>query len=141
MRKFKKQVTAILLGIAIAVTQPGWGNIGVLPPISAEAAETGNNLFIDGDLGDDADDDLWTNPVWKFEDDGTGVLGQNAINYNKDAANNTTSGLGISKETIGHTSYEILLEEASIEEAITPSVVEDLAVIPSERGLVGVDVE
>lgn len=90
MRKFKKQVTAILLGIAIAVTQPGWGNIGVLPPISAEAAETGNNLFIDGDLGDDADDDLWTNPVWKFEDDGTGVLGQNAINYNKDAANNTT---------------------------------------------------
>ena len=83
MRKFKKQVTAILLGIAIAVTQPGWGNIGVLPPISAEAAETGNNLFIDGDLGDDADDDLWTNPVWKFEDDGTGVLGQNAINYNK----------------------------------------------------------
>ena len=95
MRKFKKQVTAILLGIAIAVTQPGWGNIGVLPPISAEAAETGNNLFIDGDLGDDADDDLWTNPVWKFEDDGTGVLGQNAINYNKDAANNTTRGLGI----------------------------------------------
>ena len=67
--------------------------------------------------------------------------GKKVLVIDMDPQGNTTSGLGISKETIGHTSYEILLEEASIEEAITPSVVEDLAVIPSERGLVGVDVE
>ena len=67
--------------------------------------------------------------------------GKKVLVIDMDPQGNTTSGLGISKETIGHTSYEILLEEASIEEAITPSVVEDLAVSPSERGLVGVDVE
>ena len=58
MRKFKKQVTAILLGIAIAVTQPGWGNIGVLPPISAEAAET--DYILNGDFEDGLNN-------WKIE--------------------------------------------------------------------------
>ena len=33
------------------------------------------------------------------------------------------------------------MEEIGINEAITPSVVERLSVVPSERGLVGVEVE
>lgn len=102
MRKLKKRATAILLGITMAVTQPGWGNIGVLPPINVEAAETaGNNLFIDGDLGDDADDDIWAGN-WKFGDSNdaddktwNGVLKDGDIKYSGYADNNTINGLGI----------------------------------------------
>lgn len=58
MRKFKKQATAILLGITMAVTQPGWGNIGILPPISVEAAET--DYILNGDFEDGLNN-------WKIE--------------------------------------------------------------------------
>lgn len=67
--------------------------------------------------------------------------GKNVLVIDMDPQGNATSGLGIDKENAIHTSYEILLGEIGIEEAITPSVVERLAVIPSERGLVGVEVE
>lgn len=67
--------------------------------------------------------------------------GKKVLVIDMDPQGNTTSGLGINKESVEHTSYQILLEEIEINEAITPSVVEDLSVIPSERGLVGVEVE
>ena len=40
-----------------------------------------------------------------------------------------------------NTSYELLLGEAKIEETITKSIVENLVVIPSERGLSGAEIE
>lgn len=92
MRKFGKRATAILLGAALALTQPGW-NGSYLTPASASAAETEDNLFIDGDLGDDEDDDIWEN--WKFgdandkEDKTWEILdnsGKEAVKYNKWAA-------------------------------------------------------
>ncbi len=67
--------------------------------------------------------------------------GKNVLVIDMDPQGNTTSGLGIAKENIEYTSYQILLGEISIKEAITPSVVERLAVVPSERGLVGAEVE
>ncbi len=67
--------------------------------------------------------------------------GKNVLVIDMDPQGNTTSGLGIDRENARHTSYQILLEEISIKEAITPSVVERLAVVPSERGLVGAEVE
>ena len=67
--------------------------------------------------------------------------GKKVLVIDMDPQGNTTSGLGIDKENVVHTSYGILLEETEINDAITPSVVEGLSVIPSERGLVGVEVE
>jgi len=67
--------------------------------------------------------------------------GKNVLVIDMDPQGNATSGLGIDKESVEHTSYEILIGEAGIKDAITPSVVERLAVVPSERGLVGVEVE
>ena len=67
--------------------------------------------------------------------------GKNVLVIDMDPQGNTTSGLGINKLNLEHTSYQILLEEIGINEAITPSVVERLSVVPSERGLVGVEVE
>ncbi|MDE6615515.1 MAG: glycosyl hydrolase 53 family protein, partial [Lachnospiraceae bacterium] len=95
MRKFGKRATAILLGAALALTQPGW-NGSYLTPASASAAETEDNLFIDGDLGDDGSK-FWDGDViishWKLEE---GVWdAASEINYNESAANGTNSGLGI----------------------------------------------
>lgn len=59
--------------------------------------------------------------------------GKNVLVIDMDPQGNTTSGLGIDRENAKHTSYQILLEETSIKEAITPSVAERLAVVPSER--------
>ena len=67
--------------------------------------------------------------------------GKRVLVIDMDPQGNTSSGLGIDKSSIEYTSYQILLGEVGIRKAIVPSVVEKLSVVPSERGLVGVEVE
>ena len=50
-----------------------------------------------------------------------------------DPQGNTTSGLGVDKSKVEHSTYDLLLGETTVWEAIYPSVVEGLSVIPSER--------
>lgn len=59
-------------------------------------AADSENLFVDGDLGDDDTDDLWgSNPVWYFTDSDVTWYDYVNIDYSADAANNTNKGLGI----------------------------------------------
>ena len=58
-----------------------------------------------------------------------------------DPQGNTTSGLGIDKSTVEHTSYQLLTNETTIWEAMTPSIVPGLSVIASERSLAGAEIE
>ncbi len=67
--------------------------------------------------------------------------GKKVLTIDMDPQGNTTSGLGIDKNEVENTSYELLLGEAKIEETITKSIVENLDVIPSERGLSGAEIE
>ncbi len=67
--------------------------------------------------------------------------GKRVLAIDMDPQGNTTSGLGVDKNNIEHTSYEILLETVEIEDAITPSVAEGLDVIPAERGLAAAEIE
>ncbi len=67
--------------------------------------------------------------------------GKKVLTIDMDPQGNTTSGLGIEKDTVEHTSYKLLLGESTIEETITPSVMEGVSVIPSERGLAGAEIE
>ena len=67
--------------------------------------------------------------------------GKKVLTIDMDPQGNTTSGLGIDKNEVENTSYELLLGEAKIEETITKSIVENLVVIPSERGLSGAEIE
>lgn len=67
--------------------------------------------------------------------------GKTVLAIDMDPQGNTTSGLGINKNKIEHTSYEILLESISIEYCITQSVVDGLWVIPSDRSLAGAEIE
>ncbi len=67
--------------------------------------------------------------------------GKKVLVVDIDPQGNTTSGLGIEKEKVEVSVYDILVNYASIWEAMTPSVVEGLTVIPSEQGLSGAEIE
>lgn len=67
--------------------------------------------------------------------------GQKVLTIDMDPQGNTTSGLGIDKSKVENTSYELLLENVKIEDTIMLSIVENLFVVPAERGLAGAEIE
>ncbi len=68
-------------------------------------------------------------------------MGQKVLTIDMDPQGNTTSGLGIDKNQVENTVYELLLEDISVEECIYPSVMEGLDVIASNINLSGAEVE
>ena len=58
-----------------------------------------------------------------------------------DPQGNTTSGLGIDKNNTENTVYELMLGEASINDCIYKSVMDDLDVIPSNVNLAGAEID
>lgn len=68
-------------------------------------------------------------------------LGKKVLTIDMDPQGNTTSGLGIDKNQVKNTVYELLLEEVSIDECIYTSVMEGLDVIASNINLSGAEVE
>jgi chromosome partitioning protein len=54
---------------------------------------------------------------------------------------NTTGGLGFQKDPARHSLYSVLAGEVSISEVILPTVLEDLYLLPSDKNLVGAQVE
>lgn len=58
-----------------------------------------------------------------------------------DAQANATSGLGIDPKTVSPTVYEVLVGTATLEQAIKPSNVPNLNVVPSHINLVGAEIE
>ena len=115
MRKFGKRATAILLGAALALTQPGWNGSFLTPAITQAAETEDNNLFIDGDLGDDEGEKFWVSDgvtsYWKLEEGVWDV--SDGIDYNKSASHETQSGLGISFKASG--TVNLYQEIASLE--------------------------
>ncbi len=68
-------------------------------------------------------------------------LGQRVLGADMDPQGNTTSGLGIDKENVENTVYELMLGECSIEEAIVVSEYENLSVLPSNINLAAAEIE
>ena len=58
-----------------------------------------------------------------------------------DPQGNTTSGLGVSKEELENTIYEIILGECLIENGILHNVFENLDLIPSNVNLAGAEID
>ena len=54
---------------------------------------------------------------------------------------NTTSGLGVDKNGVENTLYELLLGEADIKKTVIKDVVENLDLIPSNINLSGAEIE
>lgn len=67
--------------------------------------------------------------------------GQKVLVIDVDPQGNTTSGLGIDKNNTENTVYELMLGEASIDDCIYKSVMDNLDVIPSNVNLAGAEID
>lgn len=54
---------------------------------------------------------------------------------------NASNGLGIDTKSLDNTVYEVLIGNASIEDAILPTVMPNLSILPSHINLVGAEIE
>lgn len=67
--------------------------------------------------------------------------GKKVLVVDIDPQGNTTSGLGIDKNLLKYTMYDILLGEKNSKEVIVTSEFENLDIIPSSVGLAGAEIE
>lgn len=67
--------------------------------------------------------------------------GKKVLTIDIDPQGNTTSGLGIDKNSVENTLYELLLGEADVKDTIIKDVVENLDLIPSNVNLSGAEIE
>lgn len=58
-----------------------------------------------------------------------------------DPQGNTTSGLGVDKNNVENTVYELFLNECNLSQCIQPSIMDNLSVIPSNINLSGAEIE
>jgi len=68
-------------------------------------------------------------------------LGKKVLVIDMDPQGNTTSGLGVDKNNIDNTVYELILGECSINECIIKDVLENVSVIPSNVNLAAAEIE
>ena len=67
--------------------------------------------------------------------------GKKVLTIDIDPQGNTTSGLGVDKNNVEYTLYEILLGESDIDDVIIKDVVENVDLIPSNVDLAGAEIE
>ena len=70
-----------------------------------------------------------------------GVKGKKVLLIDADPQGNTTSGLGVDKDEIENTIYEMILGNAEIEECIVPEVTENLSLLPANVNLAAAEIE
>ena len=67
--------------------------------------------------------------------------GQRVLVIDIDPQGNTTSGLGVMKDEIENTVYEVMLQEIGMEDAIIKGVFDNLDIVPSNVNLAGADID
>lgn len=72
---------------------------------------------------------------------GLSFQGERILLVDLDPQGNTTSGLGIDRSAIEYSTYDVLVEDVAIEDAIEPSSVRDLFVVPATIELAGAEIE
>lgn len=72
---------------------------------------------------------------------GLAFQGERVLLVDLDPQGNATSGLGIDRSAIEHSTYDLLVEDAPIEDIIEPSSVRDLFVLPATIALAGAEIE
>ena len=69
------------------------------------------------------------------------ALGQKVLSIDMDPQGNMTSGLGIDKNGVEYTIYDLILGEASIDEVICKDAIENLDVLPANVDLSAAEIE
>jgi chromosome partitioning protein len=67
--------------------------------------------------------------------------GMKVLTVDIDPQGNTTSGLGIDKDNLTNTTYQLLLGECSVSQCMTESIINNLFVLPSDVNLAGAEIE
>lgn len=67
--------------------------------------------------------------------------GQRVLAVDFDPQGNETSGLGVEKDDVEHTVYELLIEECKVEDCIVKEVQPGLDLMPSNINLAGAEIE
>lgn len=67
--------------------------------------------------------------------------GQRVLAVDFDPQGNETSGLGVEKDDVEHTVYELLIEECKVEDCIVKEVQSGLDLMPSNVNLAGAEIE
>ena len=67
--------------------------------------------------------------------------GQKVLAVDMDPQGNMTSGLGVDKNNVENTVYDLIIGESSINEVIVRDVLENLDIIPTSIDLSGADIE
>ena len=70
-----------------------------------------------------------------------GEMGQKILTIDMDPQGNTTSGMGVEKNEVENTIYELLLGESKLEDCIIPLNFDNLSLIPSNVNLAGAEIE
>lgn len=66
---------------------------------------------------------------------------KNTLLVDLDPQGNATSGLGINKNGLSKTIYDVMIDRAHVREALRPGPIANLMVLPSNRQLVGAEIE
>jgi chromosome partitioning protein len=72
---------------------------------------------------------------------GLAFQGERILLLDLDPQGNTTSGLGVDRSAIEYSTYDVLVEDVAVEDAIEPSSVRDLFVVPATIELAGAEIE
>lgn len=67
--------------------------------------------------------------------------GKKVLAIDIDPQGNMTSGLGVDKNELDETVYELILDECALEDCLQKDVLENLALIPSNVNLAGAEIE
>ncbi|MBE6014767.1 MAG: ParA family protein [Lachnospiraceae bacterium] len=68
-------------------------------------------------------------------------MGKKVLTIDMDPQGNTTSGLGLEKEEMEYTIYELILGEAPVKKCMAETSIKNLYVIPSNVDLAGAEIE
>lgn len=72
---------------------------------------------------------------------GLALLGKKVLTVDIDPQGNTTSGLGIDKRSLEKSVYDVLVDGLSVFQAVIPTSVEGLHLLPSTMDLAGAEIE
>lgn len=67
--------------------------------------------------------------------------GQKVLVVDIDPQGNTTSGLGVEKDELENTVYELILDEATLDECLIKNVIDNLDILPSNVNLSGAEID
>ncbi len=72
---------------------------------------------------------------------GLAFQGERVLLVDLDPQGNTTSGLGVDRSAIKHSTYDLLVGDIAAEDVIEPSSVRDLFLVPATIDLAGAEIE